>query len=193
MAFVDFDSDSADADTSLSSGLLVTLEENLDHCYEQSAMDCPAIGENVFWSRTLADSETWERLGDWIGMPIPLRTLKDGSWRPLRITVDARSDATANTALIRAYLTTVPYVSRFDIDKDAGIIGVDSYDEVTVPSSTFTSVTFDITPEQCDVRDGDGSVDGITVPVVWLSFLVWADTAGKYVDIRCPRWREVIA
>ncbi len=194
MAFTDLTETAAEADYSLSSMVTVELQAQLEQCYQQSPRDQATVGGDK-WQKTIQTASTWEGfITSWAAgeaayvMPVPLRAKREGGWRDITIDLEIQAQV---AALVRIYL--VPFGSWDAIAAGADPLpGIASYDEFETTSATWEAATFEITPDLCDVRTGDGSVGGLLLPVAWLRFLFYCTSDAAWIDIRSLRIRESI-
>lgn len=184
MAIIDIPDAMGAADRSLSAVVGVTLQNNLSHCNDESGYYHGGIGDNSVWTRTTVGDDEWEKISDWIGMPVQLRYNTDGTWRQIDVTL--RAQVGSGTATVRAYMLPSPVLPASSIDVDDAIVGVETYDDNTV-TTTPTDYKWSVTPEIAEDRRGDGSILGFTFHFGWIFFICKSPTAGAKIDLWEPR------
>ncbi len=195
MAFRDLPQDLASDDRSLSAVVPVTVEGNLDQCYQQSCWGLGVAGGATGWAYAIYAADEWEYintgLNAWPGMPVPLRSKRDGTWRGITIRARAKANYAAK---LRAYLLGSPAVNHAAVRADPeGFTGVDSYAEADLPGDgAYHDYEFVIAPGDCEVRAGDGTVSGIALPVAWLHWIVQSTNVDCEITIRAPSPEETL-
>lgn len=187
MAWEDLPQTALGDDYSLPSWVTVTLQGNLDRTYNMSVCDLHSLGDTSYFSVGFSVTSTWYSLGegtpDWIGVPIPLRYQRDGSFRKINLECEAKSDGGAG--YIRPYLLAARQLDADIVDATDGIIGAEAYDEEEITSSSFTKYSFAIDPLVVETRH----YNEVSLPIAWLHWIA-KGTATEYIYVKNVRWYE---
>lgn len=196
MSILNLTTGMAGADYPLSANVPVVLEENLETAYEQTVWDHAAIGGSE-WKKSIQDADTWEGLvptstpceGGFM-CAYPLRPVREGGWRHVILDIDYQVD---HTTTLRVYLIPAARWYTFDPSAADPLPGVASYAEAELTAATWTTVSLEVTPEECDVLTGDGTVPGIAIPIVYVQLLVKSATDATYIEFQSCRIRESLS
>jgi len=179
-----------------SSMAAVTVEGNLETGYEQSVWDHAAVG-GTEWKKTIQDADAWEGFvpADYTGegglvCAWPLRAVREGGWRHLTVDFEYQVD---HDSTLRVYLVSAAAWLTFDATGADPLPGVTSYAEASLTAASWTTVSLEVTPQDCTVYGGDGTIAGLAIPVAFVQLLVRSATDGAFIELRSPRVRESLS
>lgn len=158
---------------------------NLLRAQEQSGYDLCALlfdGDSTI-THTPSSSGDFELLSEFVPMVLPLRKKQESDdWRTLTVFVDGKTSG--GTATVRAYLTRAWNPT---VDATGGILGVESYAEVTLTGAGFAVDSDTVTP--ADYWSRSHADTGVSYPFVYLILLV-SNTTTDDVTIKSVRVTE---
>lgn len=193
----------ADADESLHSGMMKTIQTNLGKIYLQSGYDLFAAQQLGYYTKQFyaPDLNAWQwmstsaRVPEYFDvLPLPVSYGRQGLWNPIQISMESDRNGGAGNMYARAYLldsSREPF-----LDADDGVIGDQAYDEQSVSIvGGWRPLVFDpIYPRLTQALTGgqrpEATVEGLLIFVVWLRIAIWTDTA-QQLDLRALRVREI--
>jgi len=146
MSWVDLETSTVGADRPLHAGALLGWLGNLQTTLDESGWRYQSIshGSTAYASHLMSTSTVWEDMTpEWGSWPGPLRQVEGGGLRQLRVVVEAAVNNSC-TATLRLYALPGQR-SYLELDADDGLIGAESYGDITVTLSTMTALSTTIT------------------------------------------------